>query len=107
MSDDIKKNWLKATQKDIKNLINNQTFLVEDSKKGEPVTSCIDVYKAKNQSGGSLGKLKLRFVVRGDLHNKELVGYTWSPTSSMRALKYFLGDAAKHKARVHQLDFIG
>ena len=25
----------------------------------------------------------------------------------MRTLKYFLADAAKHKARVHQLDFIG
>ena len=25
----------------------------------------------------------------------------------MSTLKYFLADAAKHKARVHQLDFIG
>ena len=25
----------------------------------------------------------------------------------MRTLKYFLEDATKHKARVHQLDFIG
>ena len=25
----------------------------------------------------------------------------------MRKLKYFLADAAKYKARVHQLDFIG
>ena len=36
-----------------------------------------------------------------------MVGDTWSPTASMRTLKYFLEDAAKHKARVHQLDFIG
>ena len=36
-----------------------------------------------------------------------MVGDTWSPTASMRTLKYFLADAAKHKARVHQLDFIG
>ena len=46
-------------------------------------------------------------MVRGDLQNKELVGDTWSPIASMRTLKYFLADAAKHKARVHQLDFIG
>ena len=52
-------------------------------------------------------KLKLRFVVRGDLQNKELVGDTWSPIASTRTLKYFLGDAAKHKTGVHQLDFIG
>ena len=36
-----------------------------------------------------------------------MVGYTWSPTASMSNLKYFLADAAKHKARFHQLYFIG
>ena len=67
----------------------------------------MDVYKAKIKSSVSLDKLKLIFVVRGDLHNKALVGDTWSPTASMRTLKYFLEDAAKQKERVHQLDFIG
>ena len=87
LSDDIKKPRLKETLKEIKNLINNQTFLVEDPKKDEPVTPCMDVYKAKIQSDGSLDKVKLRIVVRGDLQNKEFVGDTWSPTASMRALK--------------------
>ena len=36
-----------------------------------------------------------------------MVGDTWSQTAFMRTLKYFLADAAKHKARVHQVDFIG
>ena len=36
-----------------------------------------------------------------------MYGDTWLPTASMRNLKYFLADATKHKARVHQLDFIG
>ena len=36
-----------------------------------------------------------------------MVGDTWSPTASMRTLKYFLEDTEKHKARVHQLGFIG
>ena len=67
----------------------------------------MDVYKAKIQSDGSLDKLKLRIVVRGDLQNKELVGDTWSPTASTRNLKYFLEYTTKHKSRVHQLDFIG
>ena len=106
-SENIKKPWLKATLKDIKNLINNQTFLVEDLNKGEPVTPCMDVYKAKIQFDGSIDKLKLRIAVIEDLQNKELVGDTWSPTASMRTLKYFLADATKHKARFHQLYFIG
>ena len=67
----------------------------------------MDVYKDKIKSDGSLDKLKLRIMVRGDLQNKELVGDTWSPTASMRNLKYLFTDATKHKARVHQLDFIG
>ena len=73
---EIKKPWLKATLKEIKNLINNQTFLVEYQEKDEAVTPCMDFNKAKIQSDGSLDKLKLRIVVRGDLHNKELVGDT-------------------------------
>ena len=90
------KPWLKTTLKEIKNLINNQTFLIEDQNEGEPVTPCMDFYKAEIQSDGSLEKLKLRILVRGYLQNKEMVGDTWSPTSSMRTLKYFLADASEH-----------
>ena len=107
LSENIKKPRLKETLKEINNLIKNQTLLSEDQNEDEPVTPCIDVYKAKIQSDGSIDKLKLRIVVRGDLQNKEMVGDNWSPTTSMRTLKYLLADEAKHKARVHQLDFIG
>ena len=71
------------------------------------MTPCMDVYKAKNQSHGSLEKLKLRIVVKGDLQNNELVGDTWSPTASMRNLKYFFVYDVNHKAKVHRLYFIG
>ena len=67
----------------------------------------MDVYKAKIQSYGSLDKLRLIIVVIGDLQNKEFVGDNWSPTAYMSNLRYFLSDATKHKARVHQLDSIG
>ena len=30
LSENIKKPWIKATLKEIKNLINNQTFIIED-----------------------------------------------------------------------------
>ena len=107
LAENIRKPWLKANLKEIKNLINNQTFLIEDPKDSEPVTPCMNVYKANIQSDGRLDKIKLIIVVRGDLQNKERVGDTWSPTASMRTLKYFLADAAKQKARFHQLDLIG
>ena len=71
------------------------------------MTACMDVYKDKIQSDGSLDNIKLRILVRVDLENKELVGDTCSPTASMRTLRYFFADEAKYKARVHQLNFIG
>ena len=83
LSDNIKKTWIKATLNKINNLINNQTFLIEDQNEREPVTPCMDVYKAKIQSDGSLDKLKLRTIVRGDLQNKETVGDQVSPTISL------------------------
>ena len=52
LSGNIKKPWLKATLKEIKNLINNQTFLIEYPEKYEPVTPCMDMYKAKIQYDG-------------------------------------------------------
>ena len=47
LSENIRKPWMKVTLKEIKNIINNQTFMIEDPKDGEPVTPCMDVYKAK------------------------------------------------------------
>ena len=47
LSDDINKPWLKATLKDIENLIKNHNFIVQEPDKGEPVTPCMDVYKDK------------------------------------------------------------
>ena len=62
LSENIKKPWLKATLKEIKNLIKNYTFLIEDQNEGKPVTPCMDVYKAKIQSDGIHDKLKLNWI---------------------------------------------
>ena len=67
LSENIKKPWLKATLKEIKNLINTQTLLIEGKNEGEPVTPCMYVHKAKIQSDGSIDKLKWRIAVSGDL----------------------------------------
>ena len=66
-SDDINKPWLKATLKEIKNIINNQTLLVKEPEKGDPVTPWMYVYKSKIQSDGSIDKLKLiLFILPSD-----------------------------------------
>ena len=43
LSENLKKPWPKETLKEIKDLINNQTFLVEDQNEDEPITPCMDV----------------------------------------------------------------
>ena len=60
---------------------------MDEPKKGYPVKPCMDVYKVKVKSYGSLEKLKLRTLVSGDFHNKEMIGYTWYPTALMSNLK--------------------
>ena len=61
----FKKSWLEATLKEIK--INQQSYLsIDEPEKVNIVTPCMDVNKAKIQYGGSIDKLKLRIVVRGD-----------------------------------------
>ena len=43
---------------------------MDDPEKRDPVTPCIYVYKANIQSDGSLDKLKLKILFRGELHSK-------------------------------------
>ena len=37
------------------------------------MNQCMDVYKAKIQSDRNIDKLKYIIVVRGDMHNKDLI----------------------------------
>ena len=83
---DVKKAWLESTLKDIKNMINNQNFIMDDPEELYPMTTCMDVCKKKIKYVGSLEKLKLRIVVRGYFYNMEMIVDTWAKTSSMRNL---------------------
>ena len=72
---------------------------MDDPEKGDPVKPCMDFYKAKIQSDGSLDKLKLIIVVRVYLHNKEMIGDTWDSTASIMTQNYLLADSVNNKAR--------
>ena len=67
----------------------------------------MDVHKEKIQSDGSIYRLELIIVVRGDLQNKEIIGDTWYITASTRNLKYFLEYEYNNKSRVQKLYFVG
>ncbi len=103
----LRKHWMKAHYKEVKVLIDSHTFILGDTPgPDEPVTPTMETNRVKLGSDGKLDKLKVRVVVRGDLQNKTLTEDKWSPTASFCAMKMFLADAARNKARVQQLDFI-
>ena len=106
LSSDVKKAWLKSTLNQIKNVINNQNFLMDEPEKEDPVTLFMGIYKVKTLYDGSIDKSKLIIVVRGDFQNKEMVGDTWDPAGSMSTLKYFLAYCGNHRSILHQLYFI-
>ena len=54
--------------------------------------------QGKIKYNGSFDKLRLIILVRGGLQNKEMIGDTWDPTSSMRTLNYSLAYAANHRS---------
>ncbi len=71
------------------------------------VWSVLKFNKVKNQSDGTLDKLKNRIIVCGDLQSKEDLKDKWSHTASFSALKMFLAHACHLKVHVHQLKFVG
>jgi hypothetical protein len=107
MDEGIRIAWIKAYRKELKVLIDSGTFSIEDLLPGEFCVPTMETNRVKLKSDGTLEKLKCRIVVRGDLQNKQSNEDKWSPTASFRALKMFLGHAARLKVRVRQLDFIG
>ena len=105
--EELKQAWIKAYKKELKVLIDAGTFSIEKPLPEEAIVPTMETNKVKLRSDGSLDKLKVRIVVRGDLQAKLAKEDKWSPTASFRAMKMFLADAARHKVRVRQLDFIG
>ena len=70
---DIKKAWLHSIFLEIKNLIDNNTFILDvKPNKGELITPVKLVNKAKQAASGELDKLKSRLVARGDYQKRRM-----------------------------------
>ena len=85
----------------MKNLINNQNFLIEDQNEGERVTPCMDVYKAKIQSDRILDKLKLIIVVIrlfSDLKDTFIFFFlVWPPRSQSLLIMGWCSSIPEHR----------
>jgi hypothetical protein len=103
----IKQEWLKSVRKEIKTLVNSNTFQEDTLHPGESSMPVMEIFKVKVKSNGLLDKLKTRLVVRGDLQDKNITKDKWSPSASFYSLKMFLAHTCKLKAWVKELDFVG
>ena len=104
----IKEGWLKAVRKELKFLVENETFKRgEKMKPDDEVIPAMLIFKAKITSRGYLDKLKARCVARGDLQIVHETDNTWAPCVFARTFKVFISQATKDNRPVKQLDFIG
>ena len=102
--------WLKALKKELKTIIDSGTLNNrENPKSDDVVVSTTEANKIKLDQQGNVDKLKVRVCVRGDLQKKKdpTMEDPHSPAASMRMSKLVMAEAARHKARVFQLDVIG
>lgn len=106
---DIKEAWIKSIQKEVKFIIENETFKRgEEPIIGDEIIPAMLIFKAKVTSRGYLDKLKTRCVARGDLQQKsEDPDNLWSPCVFARTFKMFVAQAVKRLKIIKQLDFIG
>ena len=109
LPDKIQQDWVKAIKKEIKFLIENETFNHEETPKdGDEIIPAMFIYKAKVTSRGYLDKLKARCVARGDLQIKSNdPDELWSPCVFARTFKMFVANAVSQGAKIKQLDYIG
>jgi hypothetical protein len=99
--------WLEAFRKELKTLIEKNTFDNTAKYRGEKVLPVKAIQRTKIKSDGTVDKLKVRIAIRGDLDPEKDNENNWAPTASFRLLSVFLGDAAKNRKRIYQIDFIG
>ena len=106
MNEEPRNKWKNAMRTELDAICDNHTFEPRDPLPGEQILPLKWVFKVKIKANGSIDKLKARLVCRGDLQKLPPDEDTWSPTASMRLLKFFIGDAARNQRQIKQADFI-
>ena len=88
LDDDIRDAWLHSIFLEIKNLIDNDTFILgETMQPGELLVRTKIVLKAKQLANGLLEKLKARIVARGDMEKRRMKRHTKSYKEALETQK--------------------
>jgi len=85
---EIRNAWLHAIYLEVKNLIDNDTFILgETMRKGELLVQAKIVNKAKQTATGLLEKLKSRIVARGDMIKRRMKKRAREHTEAIQSQK--------------------
>ena len=108
MPPSIRDDWIKAIKKEVKFIIENETFRRgEKPMPGDEIIPSIIIFKAKITSKGFLDKLKARLVARGDFQSPSAPEDTWAPCVFGRTFKIFVTRAVHANRAIKQMDFVG
>ena len=99
------KYWRDAMHREIEDLENNETWVVEDLPVGKKALGCKWVYKIKYNFDGTIERLKARIVILGN-HQIEGIDYTktFALVAKMVIVRVFLAVTAAMNWEVHQMD---
>ncbi|QHO13807.1 Retrovirus-related Pol polyprotein [Arachis hypogaea] len=105
MSDEHKKDWLKAMQEEMKSLHENHTFELVKLPKGKGAFKNKWVFKLKADENISRPRYKARLVMKG-FEQKKGIDFEeiFSPVVKMSSIRVVLGLAASLNLEVEQLD---
>lgn len=105
MHSPLKKEWLKAMDREVASIEETGTWVEEDAPTGSNIVGCKWVYKTKRDASGNVLKYKARIVATG-YSQIQGIDYdeTSSPVARLTSLRVMLTLVAVNGMVLHQMD---
>jgi hypothetical protein len=97
--------WLEAMEDEMRSMITNKIWDLEEIRKGAKIVACKWVYKTKYDSKGNIERFKAWFVTKG-FTEREHIDYNeiFSLVSCKDSLRIIMALVAHYDLELHQID---